>query len=131
MGLTDVEASPAAMSVIAARLRSLPASVSGRFAQRDAFVPPAAWIVVTPPDPLGNAQTVNTRAVDFCKAHRLSAVLQQGRDSMALVDDELIKVGQSIDGFTLTDVGPHSARFIGQGTSALLPLPDTSGSTAP
>ncbi|MBV8781641.1 MAG: hypothetical protein JO353_09605 [Phycisphaerae bacterium] len=67
------------------------------------------------PNPFANA-VVPTRAVSnsgvaFTRAHRLTAVVNAGGTSHAMVDGQICSVGQSIDGFTLRSISATRAIF--------------------
>jgi len=75
---------------------------------RDAFSLPAAWLdELCAPNPLGQADA----AARFAKSHQLKAVLIDGQNSSALVDDHLLRLGQELDGFKLVAVNESSATF--------------------
>ena len=52
------------------------------------------------------------RAFTFGQRHRLTAVMVSGaRGGSAIIDGQLIKVGQSLEGFKLIEVSTRSATF--------------------
>jgi len=85
---------------------------------RDPFSLEGSWLAgsvegpADVPDPLAA----------FAKAHPLVAVVMDGRQSYALVNDRVLKPGDQIDGFTLISVGPKSAVLDRQGEQVVLEL---------
>jgi len=58
----------------------------------------------------------------FAQAHPLVAVVMDGRQSYALVNDRVLTLGEQIDGFTLVSVGSKSAVFERRGERIVLEL---------
>lgn len=58
----------------------------------------------------------------FAKAHPLVAVIVDGRQTYALVNDRILSPGEHIDGFTLVSVGSKSAVFERRGKRVVLEL---------
>lgn len=93
---------------IAMRLTALGAGLAPAGNERDGFAAPASWIVrqrvveTTLPD----EQTIH-----FQQSHNLKAVVAGGVHSQAMVDDHLLLVGQSLDGFTLISLSQTRATF--------------------
>jgi hypothetical protein len=83
----------------------------------DAFSPSKAWMLfVRPPPPPPPAAPppeakVDHSGTDFVAAHKLSGVLESHNGGAAIVDGEMLLVGQTLDGFTLTAVQSTTARF--------------------
>ena len=83
----------------------------------DAFSPSKAWMLfVRPPPPPSPAAPppevkVDHTGADFIAAHKLSGVLESHNGGAAIVDGEMLLVGQTLDGFTLTAVQSATARF--------------------
>ena len=75
---------------------------------RDAFSLPAAWL-----DELcaQNLPGQADAAARFAKSHQLKAVLIDGQNNSALVDDHLLILGQKLDDFKLVAVNEDSATF--------------------
>jgi hypothetical protein len=48
----------------------------------------------------------------FCREHHLGGVVIDGRRSRAVVDGQLISLGESIDGFRLDEMTRRTARFV-------------------
>ncbi len=51
------------------------------------------------------------RALNFQSGHRLKAIVESRNGGQAWVDNDLVSVGQSIDGFALISVGRMGAEF--------------------
>ena len=75
---------------------------------RDAFSPPRRW--------LGEAGQVDDRAravaeahARFIRAHRLDAVMLDGREGVAVINGKAVRVGELVDGYKLIDVQKKSA----------------------
>jgi hypothetical protein len=74
---------------------------------RDPFSLPASWHGNSG----GGAAAVSDAAARFAKAHPLVAVVVDGHRSHALAGEHCLRLGQTLDGFTLVSVGPRSAVF--------------------
>jgi hypothetical protein len=60
----------------------------------------------------GSGSPADGQAWSFSQRHRLTAVMVAGaRGGSAILDGELIRVGQSLDGFKLIEVSTQSATF--------------------
>jgi hypothetical protein len=85
----------------------------------DAFAPSKAWLAaIQPPPPpppvlppAPPPDTTDHRAIAFAAAHKLSAVLKSHNGGVAIVDGEMVSVGQTVDGYILTAVDSTSAHF--------------------
>jgi hypothetical protein len=85
----------------------------------DAFAPSKAWLAAIQPPPVPPPalppppppDKIDHRAVNFVAAHKLSAVLKSHNGGAAIVDGEMVCVGQTLDGYTLTSIQSGSARF--------------------
>jgi len=113
---------------MAAKLRTLPAVDANSQEIRDAFVPTPAWIN-------GNEAektAPSLRATKFENSHRLKAIVESKHGGQAWVDDNLVAVGQTIDGFKLAAVAPMRAFFTdGEAEAELrLEVPDAPGQQA-
>jgi hypothetical protein len=102
-------AAPAAATVsVAQRLREVSRTLSDN-TMRDAFAVGPAWIT-----PLAEAPRIDSAAhaiEQFKQSHKLTGVLSgSGRDH-ASVDNKIVAIGQSVDGFTLVSVSHRSATF--------------------
>ncbi|MHC5002485.1 MAG: hypothetical protein ACYTJ0_05120 [Planctomycetota bacterium] len=76
----------------------------------DAFRAPDSWF----PPPATETQPVSVGpdpVEQFLAAHRLQAVMAGGASSVAVIDGTGLKVGETLDGFTLVSVGDRSAVF--------------------
>jgi hypothetical protein len=85
---------------------------------RDPFSLKGSWLDGSGEDPA----VVSSPLTEFAKTHSLVAVVMDGRQSYALVGDRVLKLGDQIDGFVLTSVGPKSAIFDRQGEQVVLEL---------
>jgi hypothetical protein len=101
------------------RLRLLQKALPAFPQVRDAFVPSSAWIVSGCKQEIGPSEKVAT----FQKTHRLRAILDMSGRGQAIVNNELLTVGQSMDGFMLTSVGNLKAIFRDGDTTVILTLP--------
>lgn len=79
----------------------------------DAFWP--AWYIAPEPEQLPAmeeaAPTGPSPAERFQQQHRLTAVMGTGQTGYAVVDGQMLRLGQKIDGFTLTAISERSAIF--------------------
>jgi len=103
----------------AERLNNLWPDPNADFAQmRNPFTLPLSWF-----DNVGRdgVQMLDPVAV-FVSRHLLTAVVLDGRESYALVDDQFLIPGQCLDGFELISVGDRSAVFERDGRRASLEL---------
>lgn len=79
---------------------------------RDVFAVPASWR----PAPKAAAAEVALKPKlfgdQFRSEHHLEAVVIDGRKSRAVVDGQMVSVGNSMDGFQLVALDRKSARFI-------------------
>mgnify|MGYP001407146725 CR=1 FL=1 len=109
---------PPARAPLAERLnRLLPAGMDSN-ELRDPFALPASW---SDRDAAPVARVPETAAA-FLRQHRLKAVVAQGAEMGALVDDSFLALGQSVDGFTLVSVNQREAVFERDGLQAVLEL---------
>lgn len=83
----------------------------------DAFSPSKAWMLFVRPPPPPAAPPpppevkVDHTGPDFVAAHKLTGVLESHNGGAVIVDGEMLRVGQTLDGFTLTAVQSTTARF--------------------
>lgn len=70
-------------------------------------------------------------AAEFAARHRLRALLVRYGEGVALVNDRLLKVGQSLGGFRLSAIGRHSVMFERAGVMVELKLSDETSATDP
>lgn len=87
---------------------------------RNPFALPPSWFE-TPGAP---GERLTDAAARFIRTHPLAAVVVNGEQSYALVDDKFLVPGQTVDGFTLLSVGGRSAIFEREGEQAILELTD-------
>jgi len=112
---------------LAARLDAL--ARKGRLdaaAVRDAFVLPSEWmgeVQATAPE----KASAPSAAEKFAAAHALSAVLLSNGGGCAVVNDQVVKIGQTMDGFTLLRLARESAVFGDGKAEVTLPLRPESG----
>ena len=85
---------------------------------RDPFSLPASWLDNVAAD----GQKMPDPAALFARRHKLQAVVMDGDQSYALVDDQFLVPGQVIGGFVLLSVGDRSAVFQGGGKQVVLEL---------
>ncbi len=85
---------------------------------RDPFSLTGSW--------LGGKATGPSAAPDpaqvFAQAHSLGALVVDGRRSNVLINDRVLKLGETIDGYTLVVVKAKSATFECQGQRVVLEL---------
>ena len=106
---------------ISARLARLQFVAGSSGVLRDAFVPTSAWIGSDQREqPDRNAAA--ERVLKFQNSHILKGIVESNGGGQALVDNKLILVGQSIDGFHLTSVGQMRAIFSDGNIRAVLRL---------
>lgn len=91
------------------RIATAGARSSGQTETRDIFVVPVAWIGPQKAEQVLAAPAPRTPRFD--ETHRLTALIQAGDRSGALIDGMMIKVGQSIDGYRLMSVANNVAVF--------------------
>ncbi len=79
----------------------------------DAFWP--GWYVAPEPEQLPAMEEAvpvgPSPAEQFQQQHRLTAVMGTGQSGYAVVDGQMLRLGQKIDGFTLTAISERSAIF--------------------
>jgi hypothetical protein len=85
---------------------------------RDPFSLPAAWSDTGAANKERTPDTIGT----FLRRHQLKAVMMQGEEACALVDDSFLVPGQFVEGFKLVSVGYRSAVFERDGKQAVLEL---------
>jgi hypothetical protein len=86
----------------------------------DAFQPATAW--VAPPANAAVPVASDIRVVAFTR-RKLASVMGSGRGGAgAMVDGQIVHVGQTLDGFTLLAVDKYTALFEGRGVQVRLSL---------
>jgi hypothetical protein len=89
---------------------------------RDAFVPSPDWIASTAPQ----SGSPSDKAKIFKSMHQLRAILETRGRGQVIVDNNLVVVGQSVDGFVLVSVDHLSAVFADSDSQSVLTLaPDS------
>ncbi|MFP4144453.1 MAG: hypothetical protein ACLFV3_04860 [Phycisphaeraceae bacterium] len=119
----DTAATPAADASAPALARRLAEVASQERADptrtRDAFNPAAPWNAAPEaqrPDPAEEALR------QFAGRHRLTAVMPGGEDPVAVVDGQLLRPGEKLDGLRLVAIAPGSATFERDGGQVRLEL---------
>lgn len=95
---------------------------------RDVFVAPAGWRPARPATAVVSAPKVPLFADAFRREHHLGGIVIEGHNSRAIVDGQLIPVGQEFDGFRLVSLSRQSAQFVRGEEQVLLSLPDATAS---
>jgi hypothetical protein len=110
---------------LAERLRTATAGSDNDNTPRDVFAAPASWR----PAPKVVAAVATPKpqlfAEQFRHDHHLTAVVIDGRHGRAVVDGQLVAVGDSIDQFRLTTLTRQSARFVHGDETVSLALTDS------
>ncbi|MHC4985370.1 MAG: hypothetical protein ACYTFO_04355 [Planctomycetota bacterium] len=120
---------------IAAQLATLqemrPADLEG---VREAFSPSESWNQqlrpAHPPQDRPAASTAgnqSVRADQFVAGHRLMSILHLAEGGVALVDDKVVRIGQTLDGFTLIELTEDTAVFASDERRVELRLADPAG----
>ncbi len=100
-------------SLLACRLEELTRGASGEC--RDLFQPSVQWIAPKP------TPGVKTEAADIVESdpvqvfqyrHKLSAVLVNSGGGAAVISNTLMRVGQSLDGFRLSEIHRNAVTFL-------------------
>ena len=125
----EIDAEPA---LIPERTESITATLAGQFEEyarqgspdvtglSDVFRPSDSWLQ-TSDAPDGVARTISA-ADEFGVSHTLSAVIMSRSNPGAVVNRQLITIGQEIDGFVLVSVNERSAIFEARDEQAILTL---------
>ncbi len=104
---------------MAERLNTIWPAAGTDFTQmRDPFSLPASWS----DNGDGSGRAGADAAATFLGTHKLTAVVIDGRESYAVLDDRFLVPGQSVDGFVLVSVGDRSAVFERDGRQITLEL---------
>jgi hypothetical protein len=75
---------------------------------RNAFSVTSAWQPPTQPE---EVKQPNPHLAGFNKSHRLKAVMIHKNHQVAFVDDDMLRLGDSLDGFTLIDITENAVTF--------------------
>ena len=90
---------------------------------RDAFVPSPAWLA-GPGEPTGTGLESGRLAAErFRGAHVLTAVVASGEEGYAIIDGQILFIGQVLDGFRLVAVRPRSVILESNDTRIELVMP--------
>jgi hypothetical protein len=89
---------------------------------RDAFVPSPAWLAGSGPQPPG-LESGRLAAERFRGAHMLTAVVASGEKGYAIIDGQILFIGQVLDGFRLVAVRPRSVVLESNDTRIELVMP--------
>jgi hypothetical protein len=95
---------------LAERLRAATSDSNNQL--RDVFAVPASWRPAPKAAPAEIAPKAKLFGEQFCSEHHLEAVVIDGKKGRAVVDGQLVSVGNSIDGFQLVTLTPQSAQFV-------------------
>lgn len=85
---------------------------------RDPFALPVAWSDTAP----GTGERTPDAVEEFVRGHQLKAIVMQGGQSCAQVDDRFLVPGESLDGFELVSLDQGKAVFERNGKRAVLNL---------
>ncbi len=104
-----------------ARLRALAQTQPETTDVRDAFRPSSSWLAE-----MRRADRAQGSGADAAPRrsfdHRLVAVMVDGQGGMAIIDGRCLRVGQTMDGFTLVRLGKNSAVLQANGRKVELTL---------
>jgi len=106
---------------VVARLRALAQTQPETTDVRDAFRPSSSWLAE-----MRRADRAEGSGADAAPRrsfdHRLVAVMVDGQGGMAIIDGRCLRVGQTMDGFTLVRLGKNSAVLQANGRKVELTL---------
>ena len=85
---------------------------------RDAFTPSSEWLVRRGGDGTGRA----VENMDFKKKYQLQAIMFQKEIKAVFINDEIVRVGEAIDGHELVELTETSATFSVDGIWTVLLL---------
>ncbi len=85
---------------------------------RDAFTPSSDWLASQEPNDSG--PTVENQA--FKQKYRLQAIMFQGEVKAVFMNDEIVRIGDSVDGYELVELNETSATFAIDGIRTVLLL---------
>ncbi len=118
-GSTPAEENQSARAPLAERLNKLlPDKEDGMVQLRDPFALPVSWSG----SGVENKEKIPDAAEAFARRHQLKAVVVQGQDVCAQIDDSFLVPGQTIDGFRLVSIDDRSAIFERAGKQVVLDL---------
>jgi hypothetical protein len=99
--LNNFDTATLSAGTIAGKLKSIPQPNMDEIT--DAFAPSREWA--------NSAQPSTNRLGEFETSHKLSAVLASHNGGGAIINGQFVKLGQTIDGFTLISINRQSAEF--------------------
>ena len=110
MTVPSLPTTPAASAQFRERLDALLPNERRRLAEvRDAFTLSESWSGA----PRHEAE--GSQASEFRKQHRLKALILQGQEQAAFVDEAFVRIGQVLDGYRLEALDENSATFVAEG----------------
>ena len=120
-GLSESVSEPDSEKTLSERLDELiPDDRLSDVDRRDIFTAGRGWShSMTPDDTHAMSQTV---IKTFQTRHKLRAIILTDTHTQVYVDDRVIGLGKSLDGFTLVAADETSATFAGQGLQIVLRL---------
>jgi len=121
-------AEPAPEQSIVVRLRALGQAQTDTAAVRDAFRPSPSWLAEMRPSRGGEASG-RSDAPRRSFNHRLMAVMMDGQGGLAIIDGKCLRVGQTMDGFTLVRLSKSSAVLEAGGQKVKLRLDEENPKT--
>ncbi len=95
----------------------LPDQENGAAELRDPFRLPVSWA-----GSVGNKEKTPDAAEAFAHRHQLKAIVVQGQDVCAQVDDSFLVPGQTMEGFQLVSINDRSVIFERDGKQVVLDL---------
>jgi hypothetical protein len=119
--VTDMNEVQSRTSLITRRLETLwPDDHNETQKLRDPFMLPVSWPVAQAPK-AAPTQKPSLESV-FVSRHRLRAVFVDGHRSQVVIDDHVLAIGQTLEGFTLVKVDEESATFESDNTHFVMRL---------
>ena len=115
---TIPEESAAGMGLKQRLNERLPGEIVDVSTVRDAFTPSADWLVHGGGDDPGQVM----ENMDFKKKYRLQAIMFQKEIKAVFMNDEVIRLGDAIDGYELVELSETSATFSVDGIWTVLLL---------
>lgn len=123
--VSQQDAGAARLSAVAARLRACDSALELTGSTNDPFSAPSSWKKIAAQAGSDKSPAIITQeSAAFCAAHHLTAVLARGSSGVVYVDEKIVRMGQSLDGFRLVGVDDKSATFVRDNIIATLTLDD-------
>jgi hypothetical protein len=113
--ISNAAVAEAPLGLISDELKSIEPPAIGDIP--DAFQPSHSWLASQQPL---TAAPVDHSSADFLAAHKLSGVLESTTGGVAIVDGQVLRVGQNLGDFRLRAVGSRWAEFTKDGNSVRL-----------